>query len=125
MGTGEPSLLSLFRCELTAVNQQFVHILALREQGDQETAARIAEIDDIEFPNTMRIAEHLIARDVPIKISGDDFVTGWDHESILAAERTMEDRMESALSVASRSCRRPSGCRIFPHRRSCGRNRPG
>ena len=99
MGAGERSLLNLLRCEMTAVNQQFVHILALRNLGDKKTAARIAEIDDLEFPNAMRIAEHLIARDVPIEISGDRFVTGWDRASMLAAERTMEDRMENVLSA--------------------------
>ena len=99
MGAGESSLLTLLRCEMTAVNQQFVHILALRNLGDKKTAARIAEIDDLEFPNAMRIAEHLIASDVPIEISGDHFVTGWDRESMLAAERTMEDRMENVLST--------------------------
>ena len=34
-------LTRLLRCELTAVNQQFIHVLALRDWGYAETAERI------------------------------------------------------------------------------------
>ena len=54
-------LRDLLRAELTAVNQQFIHVLALNRRGYAETADRVYEIDKVDFPNAMRIIDHLVA----------------------------------------------------------------
>ncbi len=97
MSDPETMLLRLLRCELTAVNQQFSHILSLRAGGDTETAARIAEIDDVDFPNAMRIADYLIREGIPVRLGGDRYMPGCARQAVLLAEQDMERRMAEAL----------------------------
>jgi hypothetical protein len=61
----------LLRAELTAVNQQFIHVLALNRLGHEAIADRVYEVDVVDFPNAMRIIDHLMA-------SGRDVLTAAD-----------------------------------------------
>lgn len=45
---------------LTAVSQQFFHMLVLRKRGRPDLAARIKLVDDMDFPNAMRIIDLLL-----------------------------------------------------------------
>jgi bacterioferritin (cytochrome b1) len=97
MTTSPESLVGLLRQELTAVNQQFFHILALREWGDQDTAARIAQVDKIDFPNAMRIINYLVNTEAPFSLGGAEFSPGTDYHSILKSEQAIEQRLLVAI----------------------------
>ena len=97
MPTQSDSLNSVLRCEMTATHQQFIHILALREWGEQETAARIAQVDNVDFPNAMRIIDYMVETGTPIDLAPDPFMPGTDYRRILISERTMERRLSAAL----------------------------
>lgn len=89
----------LLRLELTAVNQQFIHILALHHAGDAVRAARIYEVDRVDFPNVLRLVDHLVATD------GLSFVAelpqpGVGLAGMLAAEAVIEDRLQALLAGA-------------------------
>ena len=97
MEAGTGSLNGLLRWELSAVHQQFIHVLALRRWGDRATAARIMEVDEVDFPNAMAIADHLVERGQPIALPAAEFSPGGGLESILAAEQAMEARLTAAI----------------------------
>lgn len=105
MSESAKSLVRLLRCEMTAVNQQFTHILSLRARGDHETAARIARVDNVEFVNVLRIADHLIGTGVVPELDCDLYVTGCSRTSMLRAEQAMEGRM--AAAIAAVACEEP------------------
>jgi bacterioferritin (cytochrome b1) len=90
----------LLRCELTAVNQQFIHVLALRAWGEEEIAARIMDVDMVDFPNAMRILGTLVATGQPFDLAPDPFVPGSDVTGILLAEQAMEQRLSAAIDGA-------------------------
>lgn len=94
------SLNRLLRCELTAVNQQFTHVLALRAWGEEEIAARIMDVDMVDFPNAMRILDTLIATGQPLDLAPDSFVPGSNVWGILLAEQAMERRLSEAIAGA-------------------------
>jgi bacterioferritin len=52
---------AVLRGEFTAVNQYFLHILALRSWGDVEAARELEPVNNADFPNAMRIVDHLLA----------------------------------------------------------------
>lgn len=91
------ALLDILRRELDATNQQFAHILALREWGRKEAAARIAEVDDIDFVNAMRIIDQLVGSGVSISLAPAEFNPGTDYASILRAEQAMETKLIAVL----------------------------
>jgi hypothetical protein len=91
-------LRSLLREQLTAVHQQFIHIIALREWGDEEFAARITKVDNADFPVAMKLMNHLVAVASPLDLSFQAFAPGNTVREIIAAERTVEQRMSAALS---------------------------
>lgn len=93
-------LLNVLRQELNAVNQQFIHILALKAWDENEAAERITQVDNVDFPNAMRIIDHLAASAAPIELEPSGFSPGQDYESILIAEREMERRLLQALDDA-------------------------
>lgn len=97
MSTSPESLVELLRQELSAVNQQFFHILALRELDQQETAARIAQVDNIDFPNAMKIIDYLVSTKTPFSLGGAEFSPGTDYPSILKSEQALEQRLMAAI----------------------------
>jgi bacterioferritin (cytochrome b1) len=100
MDTQSDSLNDVLRCEMTAVNQQFIHVLALREWGDDETADRIMQVDRVDFPNAMRIIDYLVETKTPIDLVSDRFTPGANYESILLSEQTIERRLSAAIDKA-------------------------
>ena len=100
MDTQTDSLNDLLRCELTAVHQQFIHFLALREWGDDEIADRILKTDMIDFPNAMRMIDYLVETKTPIGIGPGEFTPGTDRRSILLSEQTMERQLSAAIEKA-------------------------
>lgn len=101
MQTQSQSLNSVLRCELTAVIQQFIHVLALREWGDNETAERIMQVDRVDFPNAMRIIDYLVETETPIGLVSDRVAPGADYRSILLSEQTIEQRLSAAIENAA------------------------
>ena len=100
MTTETDALNDVLRWEMTAVNQQFIHVLALREWGDDEIAERIMEVDLVDFPNAMRIIDYLVETKAPISIGPGDFTPGTDRRSILRSEQTMERQLSAAIEKA-------------------------
>ena len=100
MTTQTDTLNDLLRWELTAVNQQFIHVLALREWGDDETADRIMEVDFVDFPNAMRIIDYLVQTGTPIAIGPGSFTPGTDYRSILLSEQALERQISAAIAKA-------------------------
>ncbi len=91
------ALNNVLRCEMTAVNQQFIHVLALRAWGDDETAARIMQVDEVDFPNAMRIMDYLVEKGTPVTILSEHFTPGTNYNCILLSEQTIEQRLTAAI----------------------------
>lgn len=87
------------RAEMTAVHQQFIHILTLRRWGLKQTADRIAEVDDVDFPNAMKIVDYLVVNKAGIELPGDSFQPGHNHREIIAAERKLEKRLAGMIET--------------------------
>ena len=101
MDTQTDTLNDVLRWELTAVHQQFIHFLALREWGDDETANRILKVDFVDFPNAMRIIDYLVETRTPIEIGSRHFTPGTDYRNILLSEQAMELRLSAAIAKAN------------------------
>ena len=102
MQTESDHLFRLLRCEMTAVNQQFTHILALRSWGHRDVADRIAEVDDIDFPNAMKIIQFIVEKGITtVALDCEAFLPGHDLGSVLAAEQRMEYRFDSVIAECS------------------------
>ena len=93
----------LLRCELTAVHQQFIHILSLRERGLRDTADRIAVVDNVDFPNAMKIINYLVENKAQIQIAGDYFQPGHNLHEIIAAEIKIERKLTKIIESNSYS----------------------
>lgn len=92
-------LTRLLRTELTAVHQQFFHMLALRQWKERNVLSRITEVDTEDFKNAMQIIELLVSRDLPIALPAQHFLPGSDISSILQSEFRMEQHFEDVLDV--------------------------
>ena len=90
-------LLRLLRVELTAVHQQFFHMLALRQWERGDLLDRIAAIDTIDFKNTMQIIDLLVSRQVEVALPSHEFLPGTDIKSIVVSELQMEKRVASVI----------------------------
>jgi bacterioferritin (cytochrome b1) len=93
------ALNALLRAEMTAVNQQFIHILALRRLGDLKRADRIYEVDRIDFPNVLRIIDHLVATGRPVALTPEMPDPGLPTVGLLQAERRIEERIAKILAA--------------------------
>lgn len=92
------ALCRLLRAELTAVNQQSVHLLALRRWGGGELESRIREVDRSDFPATLAIIDHMVAASLPIRIESEGFVPGASERAILLAEQRAEAGLAAAVA---------------------------
>ena len=93
------ALRRLLRTQLTAVNQQFVHILALRSWGENALADRIDEVDRADFPVCMKIMDFFVTEGEPMALQFCAFAPGATVEEIVAAELRIEREMEECLSL--------------------------
>ena len=107
MDTQSESLNRVLRCEMTAINQQFIHVLALRDWDYAETAERIMEVNRVDFPNAMRIIDHLVAAGAPILLASDRPTPGASHRGILVSEQALEQRLFAAIEKAACTDDRP------------------
>jgi bacterioferritin (cytochrome b1) len=92
---------ALLRCQLTAVNQQFVHILALRCWGREDLALHIAAVDNADFPGAMWLMQRLLSEGDSLKIEAETFSPGGDPKEVFEAERAIESRMRRCLDRAA------------------------
>jgi len=90
-------LRSLLTALLSAVSQQFFHILLLRRAGETELTPRIVEVDDEDFKNTMAIVDLLAERGASILIAPHGISPGFDVRDILCAELAMERHLQVIL----------------------------
>jgi len=100
MDTQSEFLNKILRCEMTAVNQQFIHVLALRDWGFAETAERIMAVDRVDFPNAMRIIDYLVQTRAPILLASDCPAPGTSHRDILISEQALEQRLFATIEKA-------------------------
>jgi bacterioferritin (cytochrome b1) len=108
MGLQFESVSRVLRAQLTAVNQQFVHILALRQWGLHDTAERILQVDRVDFPVAMKLIDQLAAAATTVHLEPDQFVPGSDEVAVLEAEQAVEQRLLSALLNAQISQHHPA-----------------
>lgn len=87
----------VLRFELTAVNQQFVHVLALRDWGYADAAERILEVDYVDFRNAMRIIDYLVEQGLPVCVDSERPALGTTYPGILRAELAYEQRLLAAI----------------------------
>jgi bacterioferritin (cytochrome b1) len=101
---------SVLRLQLTAVQQHFIHVLILKAWGDEETAAGITAIDNVDLPNAMRIVDFIVSGGALPRLSVDQRslaehmpTPGSSYERIFAAERRLERRLIDVLQVGERA----------------------
>jgi bacterioferritin (cytochrome b1) len=90
----------LLRAEFTAVNQQFIHVLALNRLGHDAIADRIYEVDVVDFPNAMRIIDHLMTSGRDVHLPLELPKPGFPMTGLLQTELQMEARLRDLLAVA-------------------------
>ncbi|MEO1191986.1 MAG: hypothetical protein AAFY02_09535 [Pseudomonadota bacterium] len=91
---------ALMRRQLTAINQQFIHVLALQAWKDEEIMEPIRVFDLIDVHTSMSILDHLARAGQPILLPAQEIAPGHDRVSILRAEQAMEESI-NALVAAS------------------------
>ena len=101
MGSDYTALTGVLRAQLTAVHQQFVHVLALRHWGLTDTASRIMAVDEVDFPIAMKIIDHMVAAGQPIRLDPEPITPGSSEAEALAAELEVDHRLHLALQAAA------------------------
>lgn len=99
---------AVLRSELTAVNQYFSHILVLRARGDVQTAAALEPVNNADFPNAMRVIDHLIARGEHLELcsASESYarhlpVVSADRSRMIVADLQLETRLLATLETAA------------------------
>lgn len=90
-------LTRLLRAELTAVHQQFFHMLALRQWQNRELLDRVTDVDAEDFKNAMQIIDLLVEHGIPIVLESHQFSPGSDLVSIVHAELRMERHLAGII----------------------------
>ena len=90
----------VLRRELTAVNQQFIHILTLRAWNQNSLASRIVEVDNVDVATSMKIIDFLVERGVALNLPSESFRPGRTLAEILSAEADMEASIEPLVEAA-------------------------
>lgn len=91
-------LTRLLRTEISAVHQQFFHMLTLRKLRNDDVLSHVTKIDTEDFKNAMQIIDLLVSSGFPVRLGSDRFFPGSDIPSILRAELRMEGRFAALLS---------------------------
>jgi len=98
---------AVFRVLMTAVNQQFIHILILRAWNQVEPVQMIVAVDKADFPVAMRLAHRIVALGArpDLGVKGIPYshhlpTPGHSLAAILAAELALEHRLGHALQSA-------------------------
>lgn len=90
-------LTQLLRAELTAVHQQFFHMLSLRQWKTEDILRRVTDIDTEDFQNAMQIIELLVSNKQKIELPEHQFSPGWDLPSVLRSEDEIEMQLNDIL----------------------------
>jgi bacterioferritin (cytochrome b1) len=98
---------AVLRLLLTAVHQQFIHILLLRSWGHSEVERRIVVVDKVDFVSALRMVDHAVATGAPPDLGGaGGSVTphlptpGASRDDILSAEMALERRLLGTIEAA-------------------------
>ncbi|MEM9148306.1 MAG: hypothetical protein AAGC57_19245 [Pseudomonadota bacterium] len=84
---------------LTAVSQQFFHMLRLGKLGQQEVSARLKQVDDIDFPNAMQIIDLLLSHGHAVAIQPHRIAPAKSLHAILRTELRFELRLKAFLET--------------------------
>ncbi len=90
MSADHAKLGALLRIELTAVHQQFFHILTLQQWHEKTIVARLTAVDVEDFKNAMQIIDQLVAEGCSMYLESHRFTPGSDIVAILRAEHRLE-----------------------------------
>ena len=93
-------LTGVLRAQMTAVNQQFTHIVALRAWGDRALAERITQVDNADFATAIRVIAFLVSRGAVPSPGPDNVVPGATGAESLLAELVVEERLAAAIAAA-------------------------
>lgn len=103
-----PSLNAVFRALMTAVHQQFIHILILKAWNEPDMAHAVTVVDKSDFPVAMQLAHRIVALGGMPELHGpgDAYLPhlpaiGGSVPAIFAADAAVERRLGRALSAAS------------------------
>lgn len=102
------SLNPVLRALMTAVHQQFIHILLLKAWNEPEMATAITTVDKLDFPVVMQLTHRIVAlggvpalcpetHAYPLHLP----VVGESVPAILASDAIIERRLFEALAAAS------------------------
>ena len=98
---------AVLRWNLTAVDQYFIHILVLRSWDDGETARDIAAVNNADFPNAMRVLDHIIAMGGRPELCAADEpfthrlpVIGGSYAAMFDADLALEGRLYETFDAA-------------------------
>lgn len=95
------ALTQLLTFQFEAVSQQFFHMLLLRAQGHEDVYKRIKEVDDLDFPNAMRVIDLLLQQGADIEIGRHLIAPAYSLVEILGAEYAREVRFEELFGILS------------------------
>jgi hypothetical protein len=108
MPTEHPAIVKLLRCQMTAVHQQFVHILSLRHLGDHLRADRIYEVDKQDFVNVLHMMDFIVQH-----APGIEFPTELPQPGeILAGLFEAELRIEAEIAARILACKHSNPFRL-------------
>ena len=82
---------------LTAVSQQFFHMLLLGKRGQSDMVARLKVVDDTDFPNAMKIIDLLLVRGEAVSVGSHCIAPRLSTHAILDTELEFELRFAGFL----------------------------
>lgn len=83
---------------LTAVSQQFFHMLILRSRDERDIHNQLRRVDDVDFPTAMQIIGALVANGAPLTIEKHFVKPAYSTAAILRAEFEREEEAKSEFS---------------------------
>lgn len=83
---------------MTAVSQQFFHMLILGRSGRKDLVARVREVDDQDFPNAMQIIDLMLKTGASVSIAPHRVAPANSAPVILRTELAFEQRLQTFLA---------------------------
>lgn len=83
---------------LSAVSQQFFHMLILRSRDEGNIYNQLRRVDDVDFPTAMQIIGALVEYGVPLTIEKHFVKPAYSTAAILRAELDREEEAQSKFS---------------------------
>jgi bacterioferritin (cytochrome b1) len=82
---------------LSAVSQQFFHMLLLRKRGERDMFKHLKMVDDVDFVNAMQIIDLLMSRGECVLVAQHSVSPGNSTRSILLSELEFENEFATRL----------------------------